>query len=85
MEGIITNYRMGRETQTPKHMIIEVPDVSTREEAEKLAGKKVEWETPSGKKMHGEVAGAHGNNGRIRAIFEKGLPGQSLGTRVKLK
>ena len=42
------------------------------------------WESPAGKIIQGKVAGAHGNKGVIRAIFEKGLPGQSVGTEVEI-
>jgi len=33
----------------------------------------------------GKVSSAHGNNGIVRAIFEKGLPGQAITTEVEIK
>ncbi len=85
MEGIIHNFRRSRSRQYTKHLIISVTGVDSREKAEDLKGKQVSWVTEKGNKISGEVAAAHGNKGRVRAIFEKGLPGQSLGTKVEVK
>ena len=43
------------------------------------------WISPAGKKISGKVASAHGNKGVVRAIFEKGLPGQAVATAVEVK
>jgi large subunit ribosomal protein L35Ae len=43
------------------------------------------WKSPKGKEINGKVASAHGNKGAVRVIFEKGLPGQSLGNNVEVK
>lgn len=83
--GKVVQFRRGRHNITEKHMLIEVDGVSNREEASKLVGKSVEWKSPAGKLIKGKVSGAHGNNGVIRAIFEKGLPGQSVATEVKIE
>ncbi|MFW5865661.1 MAG: 50S ribosomal protein L35ae [Nanoarchaeota archaeon] len=83
MKGIIVNYRSGRHTQTTNQMIISVEDVSTREEAEKLVGKTVVYNT--GKKdIKGEVRSAHGNSGALRVLFETGMPGQAIGQEVSI-
>ena len=42
-----------------------------------MVGKEVVWKSPSGKEIKGKVSDAHGNKGLVRAIFEKGLPGQA--------
>lgn len=84
MEGTVANFRQGRHTQKNKHMILLVNGVSTKEKAEKLIGKKVEWTSSAGKKLYGEIRAAHGCNGAVRAIFEHGLPGQAVGTKVKV-
>ena len=68
-----------------KHMILTVSEVDTREKAEKLVGKKVVFTTQTGKEIVGKIASAHGNTGAIRAIFERGLPGQSVGQKVKVE
>ena len=54
------------------------------QEAKKLAGKEVEWKSPAGKLITGKISDAHGNNGLVRAIFEKGLPGQAVSTEVEI-
>ena len=68
-----------------RHFLIEVDGISSRKEAESLAGKEVEWKSPAGKIIKGKIAAPHGNNGVLRAIFEKGLPGQAIATEVEIK
>ena len=79
------NYRGGRRTQRSNQMIIAPEKSSSKDDAEKLIGKRVEWATPSGKKINGKVSRVHGSNGYVIARFEKGLPGQSLGTDVEIQ
>ncbi len=84
MKGKVMNYRGGRRTQKTNQMIIAPERSSSKDDASKLIGKKVEWTTPSGKKINGEISRIHGGKGYIIARFEKGLPGQSLGTEVDI-
>jgi large subunit ribosomal protein L35Ae len=84
-KGKVVQFRRGRHTVHERHMLIEVPESVNKEKAEKFIGKDVEWKSPAGKMIKGKVAGAHGNNGVLRVIFEKGLPGQSIGTEVEVK
>lgn len=56
--------------------------MTSRDEAKKMAGRDVEWKSPAGKIIKGKIADAHGNKGLVRAIFEKGLPGQALATTI---
>ena len=84
MKAVISNFRQGRHHTYPNHMILVVEGVKTKEEAEKLVDKKVVWTSPAKKEISGKIASAHGNSGAIRAIFEKGMPGQCLGQEVKL-
>ncbi|MDP6293694.1 MAG: 50S ribosomal protein L35ae [Candidatus Woesearchaeota archaeon] len=85
MEARIASFRGSRLTRYDNHMIIHVDTSKNREDAEKLVGKSVTWESTSKKQLKGKIAGAHGNNGRVRAIFESGMPGQSLGAVVKIE
>ena len=85
MEGVIKNFRRGRKTQTMHHMIIYIDGVSKRDKASELVGKQVVWKSPAGKEINGKVASAHGTKGGVRVIFEKGLPGQSISTKVEIK
>lgn len=84
MEGIITSFRRGRHTQYDKQMIIEVDGVDSKDDAEGLVGKSVSYDTGE-KTIEGEVTAAHGNSGAVRALFETGMPGQSLGSTVAIQ
>lgn len=83
MKGIIVSFRRSRHTIKGNHLIIEVEGVEDKEAAAKLVGKKVVYNTGK-KEMTGEVKAAHGNSGAIRAIFESGMPGQSIGAQVSI-
>ncbi|MBI2651745.1 50S ribosomal protein L35ae [Candidatus Woesearchaeota archaeon] len=85
MDGSIVNFRRGRHTQKMNHIIIYLSDISNRKEASKLVGKTAIWKSPAGKEIHGKIASAHGNKGAVRVIFEKGMPGQSVGQKVEIK
>ncbi len=84
MEGILVNFRRSRHQTSPNHAIVKISSVDNRKKAMKLVGKKVVWTSPSKKQITGVIKSAHGNKGALRAIFEKGLPGQALGTKVKI-
>ena len=84
MKALIFNFRISRHTQHSNHMIIQVSGVSTRDNAKQLVGKTLVWKSPAGKELKGKVAAPHGNKGAVRAIFETGMPGQSVGSEVKL-
>ena len=85
--GKVVQFRMGKRTYTPRHFLIEIPEVDSREKATKLVGSSVSWKSPgkTEKIISGKVASAHGNKGVLRAIFEKGLPGQAIGTDVEVR
>ena len=85
MEGVIKNFRRGRTTQKTNHMIVYLNEVKKRDKASELIGKQVVWKSPAGKEINGKVASAHGNKGAVRVIFEKGMPGQSIGQKVEIK
>lgn len=85
MKGRVVNYRGGVNTQRANQMIISPEKSSSKEEAAKLLGKKVEWKTPSGKILVGKISRVHGRKGEVVARFKKGLPGQALGTEIEIK
>ncbi len=83
----VIQFRRGRKNYTPRHFLIEIEGVDSREKASKFVGKVVTW-TSTGREpkiISGKISSAHGGNGVVRAIFEKGLPGQAIGTEVKLE
>lgn len=83
-KGIIVQFRRSRKRIHERHFLIDV-NLKNRAEAEKIIGKEVEWTSPAGKKIKGKISGAHGNKGLVRAIFEKGLPGQAITTDIEIK
>jgi ribosomal protein L35AE/L33A len=85
LEGAISNYKRGRHTVHPKHCILVFSTIKTRKDANKLVGRTVLWVSPTGKDMKGVITRAHGNSGAVRAHFKRaGLPGQALGTKIKI-
>ncbi len=85
IKGKIIQFRRGRHVIHERHFLIEIDEVETRKDAEKFVGKEVEWKSPAGKVIKGKISSAHGNKGVVRAIFEKGLPGQAVTTKVEIK
>ena len=85
MEGVIANFKGSHKTQVNNQMIILAKGVDSKDKAAKLVGKNVVWTSPAGKEIKGEVRSAHGNKGAVRVLFEKGMPGQAIGTKVKVE
>ena len=85
-EGVVMNYRRSRHITHPKFCILKFPDINTRKEAARLlVGKTVAWKSETGKEMRGVITRPHGNSGAVRTHFKKaGLPGQALGTKIKI-
>ncbi len=84
MKGIIVQFRRGRHHIKEKHFLIDI-GLTSREEAKKLSGKEVVWKSVSGKEIVGKISDAHGNKGLVRAIFERGLPGQAVADEIEVK
>ena len=85
MEGTIVHFRGSRRVKKGNHMIVKVDSIDSKEKASKLVGKKVVWKTSAGKAMNGKIASIHGNSGALRVIFETGMPGQSIGTKIAIE
>lgn len=84
MKGILVQFRRSRTRIHERHYLLDL-GITSREEAKKMAGKEVSWKSPAGKIINGKISDAHGNNGLVRAIFEKGLPGQAVTTEIEVK
>lgn len=84
VKGKVINFRRSLKHLIERHFILDF-ECKNREEALKLIGKEVVWTSEAGKRIRGKVSGAHGNNGLVRAIFERGLPGQAMNTDIELK
>jgi large subunit ribosomal protein L35Ae len=86
-KAVVVQFRRGRKTVKPKHFLLEVDGTDSKEKAEKFVGKSVSWKS-TGKEpkvITGKIASSHGNKGVLRAIFERGLPGQAIGSEVEIK
>ena len=83
-KGIVVQFRRGRKTIKEKHFLLDV-GAKDRPSALKLVGSSVLWKSTGGKEIKGEIKSAHGNKGLVRAIFDKGLPGQARNTEVEVK
>ncbi len=81
---IILNYVRGRRTQKNKQILIKIQGIDSDKAAVQFIGRSVIWQTASGKKMKGKITKAHGKNGVVKARFEHGLPGQAIGTEIKI-
>lgn len=84
MEAVIMNFRRGRHNQTNNQMILQVDGINKKEKTKDLIGKRIIWKSPKGKELRGEIVKSHGNNGYVRAKFETGMPGQSIGTKINI-
>ncbi|MFC1742157.1 50S ribosomal protein L35ae [Nanoarchaeota archaeon] len=85
MEGVISSYKGSHKRKVMNQMIILVDGTDSKEKAAKMVGKKVVWKSSAGKELKGEVRAAHGNKGALRVLFETGMPGQALGTKVQIE
>lgn len=88
MKGIISNFRGSKRTKKGNQCVVLAEKSEKREDAEKLVGKTVKWKTPcktEERTITGKITSAHGNKGAARVLFEKGMPGQSLGTEVDIE
>ena len=85
MKGTIVNYRKSVHRQKTNQMVVVVENITSKEEAEKLLGKKVVWKSPANKEIKGEIRATHGNKGALRVLFETGMPGQSIAQKVDIK
>ena len=86
MEATIAAFRGSRRRKRGNQMIVLVDNISSKEEAQKYIGKKIVWRSPGKKKkeIKGIIAATHGRKGALRARFEKGLPGQAIGTKAEI-
>ena len=73
----------GPKTQRPKQCLIRFHGAESVSEAAQLIGRKVAW--PKGeRKCIGKIVALHAKKGLVKARFRKGLPGNALGSRVKI-
>ncbi len=83
MKGIVVQFRRSRHRIHERHYLLDI-GLQSRDEAQKMVGKQVQWKSESGKIITGMLSSAHGNKGLVRAIFERGLPGQAITNDVEI-
>lgn len=83
-KGKVIQFRRSLKHYQPRHFILDV-GADSKEKASKFVGKEVVWKSESGKLIKGKISASHGNKGMVRAIFERGLPGQALNTDIEIK
>ena len=83
IQGRITNYRTGPNSQASKVCLIEFEGYDSSGLAGKLIGQKVKWKNETASLL-GRVTGLHGRNGMVKVTFKHGVPGQAIGTIVEI-
>jgi large subunit ribosomal protein L35Ae len=69
-------------TQYPTQCLIKVLGVDPSD-AKRIIGAKVGWPVDD-PKIYGKIIGVHGRTGTLRVRFNRGVPGQALGSRVRI-
>ncbi|MCX8194771.1 MAG: 50S ribosomal protein L35ae [Candidatus Micrarchaeota archaeon] len=85
MKGRLVSYRRGVHTEYTNQYVVQVEGVKDRSAASGIVGSRVVWKTATGKEIVGKVSKAHGNSGAVLVKFDKGLPGQALGTEIEIQ
>jgi len=84
MEGTIASFRGGRHSIHTSQMIVIFKGIDKKDKAAEMIGKAAVWASPAKKEIKGVVTAVHGNSGAVRVKFERGMPGQSVGQKVKV-
>ena len=84
MEAYILSFQRGGGSQREWYAILEIPNVDTAGKAASFIGRKVVWNLSNKKTFTGKIVRIHGRKGRLLARFRKPLPGQALGSKVKI-
>ncbi len=84
VEGIIVGYARGGGRQYTNRVIIRIVSSDVKRVAS-IAGGKVYYVDNKGKRYTGRVLKMHGKrNLNVIARFKRNIPGQALGSKVKL-
>jgi len=80
--GVISHYNIGMHKQRTDRCLIKVRDVDNSV-TRGLIGYKVLW-PKNVPKLIGKIMKHHGSTGTLIVKFKKGVPGQALGTEVRI-
>jgi len=84
LDATVLSPRRGRRTMKKRQYLIEIDTVKSKSDACRYIGKKVVWRSEKNREIYGKITRWHGNKGVLRVRFKKGLPGQAIGTKVKI-
>ena len=84
MKATIINFRRSRHHQKMNQLILSMPQIDSIEKAKEFVGKDVTFKTQTEKEIKGKIRATHGNSGCVRALFERGIPGQALGQKLEV-
>ncbi|MFH0961216.1 MAG: 50S ribosomal protein L35ae [archaeon] len=83
-KGLIVNYRGSHKTKRkPNQMVVMPAGAKGKEDSKELIGARVTW-TNGKTSISGTATHFHGAKGALRVRFDRGLPGESVGTQVKI-
>jgi large subunit ribosomal protein L35Ae len=78
--GVFMNYSLRNKMQYPRKGIIKVMNLKPNESG-KVIGWWIGWPEKN-PKLFGRISGLHGRSGNLMVRFQKGLPGQAIGTKI---
>lgn len=88
VDGAILGYKRALRTQNPNVSLIKIKGCDSKSDATFYLGKKVAFITKdssgSFKINWGKVSRSHGSNGVVRCRFQRNLPPQAIGGRVRV-
>lgn len=83
MKAVIKNFCRGIRTVKCNECVLAVEGINSRAKAASLVGRRVEIKFRK-KSISGKIVSAHGSKGALKARFSRGIPGQAIGSAVKI-
>jgi len=92
VKGIFTGFRRGKTTQKEQQALLRIKGLNDRKDTTFYQGKRVAYiykaknlkNNTKFRVRWGTISGAHGNNGQVRARFQKNLPPRAMGGPVRV-
>jgi large subunit ribosomal protein L35Ae len=89
VEAVFTSFRRNKRNLHTSQVLLKIDGVNSKEEAAFYTGKKVAAPYRGTDKAkdgfnYGKISQPHGNNGIVRASFDRNLPPAMLGSKVRV-